>query len=180
MFGGFEAHIPSQITRASKHIKDGTHERRREAGFQQRMSLRILSIPATTATNRSGYSTMHERLAHVLDVGRRCLPSNDPHVDTLAALLSRLNVEQVGVNSGKRKVDGSRAATRIGNEVSERWANERFRQVMLLVLEFRREYENSSLLTAHNVESIRAVVDDALFHATTTQHEGDIYDLNPT
>eukprot|EP00966_Prymnesium_polylepis_P104583 2422553-Prymnesium_polylepis.1 len=42
--------------------------------------------------------------------------------------------------SGKRKVDGELAATRLGSVASERWANERFRQTFLLVREFRMEW----------------------------------------
>ena len=66
--------------------------------------------------------------------------------------LLRLNAD-VDVNTGKRKVDGSRAATRVGNTTTERWANERFRQVMLLVLEFRLRWTNgnASLLTDDDV-----------------------------
>ena len=63
---------------------------------------------------------------------------------------------------GKRKVDGSLAATRLGSTATERWANERFRQTMLLVREFRMEWPNMSLLTSDDVESIRWLLDCAL------------------
>ena len=35
--------------------------------------------------------------------------------------------------SGKRKVDGEYAATRLGNAMTGKWANERFRQVMVIL-----------------------------------------------
>ena len=88
--------------------------------------------------------------------------------------------EAIGVNTGKRKVDGGLAAARVGQTTTERWANERFRQVMLLVLEFRKEWQNNSLLTADDVESIRIALDGALFVATNSNVVADIYDLNAT
>ena len=103
-------------------------------------------------------------------------------VEALAVELSRLlrpDTADVDVNTGKRKVDGSRAATRIGVTATERWANERFRQVLLLVLEFRLEWPNRSLLKDADVEVIRLGIDNALFTATSDGHVGDIYDLNP-
>ena len=102
-------------------------------------------------------------------------------VDGLADGLARLVVDQADVDgTGKRKADGTKAATRLGAATSERWANERFRQVMLLVLEFRREWPNNSLLTDDDVRSIRVAVDNALFVATRDGHVGDIYDVNAT
>ena len=59
-------------------------------------------------------------------------------IDGLTDQFSRLNAEEDTDATGKRKVDGSLAATRLGQTTSERWANERFRQTMLLILEFRR------------------------------------------
>ena len=94
-------------------------------------------------------------------------------VDGLADGLARLVVDQADVDgTGKRKADGTKAATRLGAATSERWANERFRQVMLLVLEFRREWPNNSLLTDDDVRSIRVAVDNALFVATRDGHVG--------
>ena len=77
-------------------------------------------------------------------------------VDALASDFSRLlrSHADVGVNTGKRKADGSRAATRIGATATEKWANERFRQTMLLVLEFRLNWPSMSLLTNDDVEAI--------------------------
>eukprot|EP00966_Prymnesium_polylepis_P207627 4809399-Prymnesium_polylepis.1 len=72
--------------------------------------------------------------------------------DGLADGLARLVVDHADVDgTGKRKADGSKAATRLGTATSERWANERFRQVMLLILEFRREWPNNSLLADDDV-----------------------------
>ena len=82
--------------------------------------------------------------------------------------------------TGKRKVDGSKAATRLGSSATEKWGNERFRQTMLLVREFRMEWPYTSLLTADDVESIRSLLDCALYTATKTGHVSDIYDMNPT
>jgi hypothetical protein len=78
----------------------------------------------------------------------------------------------------KRKVDGTLAATRLGSTATEKWANERFRQTMLLVREFRMECPNK-LLTSDDVESIRWLVDCALYTAMRVEHIGDIY-MNPT
>ena len=102
-------------------------------------------------------------------------------VDGLANDLARLVVDHAEVDgTGKRKVDGAKAATRLGAATSERWANERFRQVMLLVLEFRREWPNNSLLTDDDVQSIRLAVDSALYVVTRDGHNGDVYDVNAT
>ena len=103
-------------------------------------------------------------------------------VDALAAGFSQLlrSHADVDVNTGKRKVDGSRADTRIGVTATERWSNERFRQTMLLVLEFRLRWPNKSLLSDDDVSSIRTAVDSALFFGTQSGHIGDIYDLNPS
>eukprot|EP00966_Prymnesium_polylepis_P135126 3123306-Prymnesium_polylepis.2 len=70
-------------------------------------------------------------------------------VEGLSDRLAQLDVDQVDtdVNTGKRRIDGSLAAARVGQTTSEKWANERFRQVMLLILEFRSEWPNRSLLT---------------------------------
>jgi len=82
--------------------------------------------------------------------------------------------------TGKRKVDGSYADTRLGKVLTPRWANERFRQVMMLVREFRIEWPNQSLLSNDDVEFIRMAVDTALAMAEREGHMSDIYDLNPT
>ena len=82
--------------------------------------------------------------------------------------------------TGKRKVDGELAATRLGKPVTVRWANERFRQVMLLIRQFRMEWPNKALLSADDTEFIRSAMDVALSTAVHEGHTGDIYDLNCT
>ena len=82
--------------------------------------------------------------------------------------------------TGKRKVDGEYADTRLGKPISTTWANERFRQTMMLVREFRVAWPNQSLLTSEDVEFIRVAVDVALASAVRNGHVGDIYDLNAT
>jgi hypothetical protein len=114
------------------------------------------------------------RLDLALRVGQHRLEKTVSHaqIGELAGLLLRLKTEDVD-GTGKRKVDGSLAAT-------ERWCNERFRQVMLLILEFRLEWPDNSLLTADDVERTRGALDGALYVASSENHVGDIYDLNPT
>ena len=68
------------------------------------------------------------------------------------ALLFHKAVDIAG--TGKRKVDGSYAATRLGETMTSRWANERFRQVMLLIRQFRMEWPGQALLTADDVECL--------------------------
>ena len=95
----------------------------------------------------------------------------------LAALFRR-SVDIAG--TGKRKADGELAATRLGKPVTDRWANERFRQVMLLIRQFRMEWPNEALLSADDTEFIRSAIDVALSTAVHEGHVGDIYDLNST
>ena len=57
--------------------------------------------------------------------------------------------------TGKRKKGGDLADTRLGKPGSV-WANERFRQTMLLILEFRL-YNN--VLSSEDVEFLRVAVD---------------------
>ena len=97
---------------------------------------------------------------------------------SLAALFHKTVLDIAG--SGKRKIDGSYAATRLSQAMTSRWANERFRQVMLLVRQFRMEWPNRTLLTADDTEFIRSAVDIALSTAAHEAHTGDIYDLNAT
>ena len=107
-----------------------------------------------------------------------------PHIlPALHALtFSKLCVHETAPTdgTGKRKVDGSHADTRLGKALTPRWANERFRQVMMLVREFRTEWPNQSLLSNDDVEFIRMAVDTALAMAEREGHTSDIYDLNPT
>ena len=101
------------------------------------------------------------------------LPLLPLSTDGLALALKRHLHLDTGA-TGKRKVDGSLAATRLGSTATEKWANERFRQTMLLVREFRMEWPNMTLLTADDVENIRWLVDCALYTATRHSHVGDI------
>ena len=101
------------------------------------MSLRS---PHAVAVGTAGHEF---RLNHVLAVGQRHqkAKTTQRNIDGITDQLSRLNAEGEDIDAtGKRKVDGSLAATRLGQTTSERWANERFRQTMLLILEFRREW----------------------------------------
>ena len=50
---------------------------------------------------------------------------------------------------------------------------------MLLIREFRMEWPNQSLLTADDVESIRWLLDCAMYTASRVGHTADIYDVNP-
>ena len=109
-------------------------------------------------------------LQRVTIAGEGALPS-------LAALFHK-TVDIAG--TGKRKIDGEYAATRLGGAMTSRWANERFRQVMLLIRQFRMEWPNKALLTADDTEFVRSAIDVALTTAAHEGHTGDIYDLNST
>jgi len=102
------------------------------------------------------------------------------HTLSLSALTLHEELPVPTDGTGKRKIDGNYAETRLGKAVTSRWANERFRQVMLLVREFRIEWPNQSLLSNDDVEILRMAVDNALATAEREGHIGDIYDLNPT
>ena len=102
---------------------------------------------------------------------------------SIAVLLSNLSLHahSAPIDAiGKRKVDGDLADTRLGKVVTARWANERFRQCMMLIHEFRSEWPNQSLLSNDDVETIRMTLDVVLAAAERTGHVGDIYDMNPT
>ena len=103
-----------------------------------------------------------------------------PAVNVLPSLVALFHKTVSIEGTGKRKADGSYAATRLGQTITSRWANERFRQVMLLIRQFRMEWPAQSLLTADDMELIRTAIDVALSTAAHEQHTGDIYDLNPT
>ena len=60
-----------------------------------------------------------------------------PALDALAFSKLRIHETTPTEGTGKRKIDGSYAVTRLGKALTPRWANERFRQVMMLVREFR-------------------------------------------
>ena len=79
--------------------------------------------------------------------------------------------------TGKRKKGGDLAETRLGKPVSSSWANERFRQTMLLILEFRL---HNNVLSSEDVEFLRVAVDVALTEASREGHIASIYDMSPT
>ena len=101
-------------------------------------------------------------------------------VDALPSLALLFHKTMSIAGTGKRKIDGTYAATRLGGTMTSRWANERFRQVMLLIRQFRMEWPGQALLTADDTELIRTAIDVALSTAAHEGHTGDIYDLNPT
>ena len=101
-------------------------------------------------------------------------------VDALPSLALLFHKTMSIAGTGKRKIDGSYATTRLGQTITSRWANERFRQVMLLIRQFRMEWPGQNLLTADDTELIRTAIDVALSTAAHEAHTGDIYDLNPT
>ena len=104
-----------------------------------------------------------------------------PIKPALVPSLSALCIKGTDIGgTSKRKANGELAATRLGSAMTEKWANERFRQVMLLIRQFRMEWPNKSLLTADDTEFIRTAVDVALTSAGHEEHIGDIYDLNST
>ena len=99
------------------------------------------------------------------------------HVPSLSAL--HIKGTDIGGTS-KKKANGDLAKSRLGSAITDRWANERFRQVMLLIRQFRIEWPDKSLLTSDDTEFIRSAVDIALSTAGHEAHTGDIYDLNST
>ena len=98
------------------------------------------------------------------------------HVPSLSALC--IKGADIGGTS-KRKANGDLAATRLGSAMTDKWANDRFRQVMLLIREFRMEWPNKSLLTADDTEFIRSAVDIALSTAGHEAHTGGLPATNP-
>ena len=78
--------------------------------------------------------------------------------------------------SGKRKKGGDLADTRLGKPISNTWTNERFRQTMLLILEFRL---HNNVLSSEDVEFLRIAVDVALSEALRAGHTASIYDMSP-
>ena len=95
--------------------------------------------------------------------------------------LSALSINCTDISgTSKRKINGELAVTRLGGSVTQSWANERLRQTMLLILEFRMSWPNQSLLTSDDVEYLRIAIDVALTSAKYNAHIASIYDLNPT
>ena len=95
-------------------------------------------------------------------------------VDALPSLALLFHKTMSIAGTGKRKIDGSYATTRLGQTITSRWANERFRQVMLLIRQFRTEWPGQALLTADDTELIRTAMDVALStaaHEAHTRHD---------
>jgi hypothetical protein len=82
--------------------------------------------------------------------------------------------------TSKKKADGTLAATRLKKPVTSAWLNERFRQTLLLIREFRTNWNQGNMLSNEDVEYLRVALDTALAQAEREGHIGDIYDLNPT
>ena len=82
--------------------------------------------------------------------------------------------------TGKKKVSGEKADTRLGKSVTLTWANERFRQTMLLIHEFRTNWDRGQLLSNDDVEYVRICLDIALSYAVRQGHTASDYDMSPT
>ena len=104
-------------------------------------------------------------------------PSNRLDVALLPVLFHRC----VSIDgTGKRKIDGEYAETRLGKSVTLKWANERFRQTMLLIHEFRANWDRGKLLSNDDVEFVRVCLDVALSYAVRQGHAASDYDMSPT
>ena len=82
--------------------------------------------------------------------------------------------------TSKKKADGTLAATRLKKPVTSAWLNERFRQTLFLIKEFRTNWNRGNMLSSDDVEYLRVALDTALAQAELQSHVGDDYDLNPT
>jgi hypothetical protein len=82
--------------------------------------------------------------------------------------------------TSKKKADGTLAATRLKKPVTSAWLNERFRQTLFLIKEFRTNWNRGNMLSGDDVEYLRVALDTALAQAQLQTHIGDDYDLNPT
>ena len=79
--------------------------------------------------------------------------------------------------TSKRKVNGTYAETRLGKPVTSHWLNERFRQTLLLVNEFKVN-GIGAMLSSDDLQFVRVCLDVALAQAERERHVGDIYDMN--
>ena len=82
--------------------------------------------------------------------------------------------------TGKKKIDGEYANTRLKSQISDGWANERFRQCMVIVREYANEWPNETFLTSDDVQWIRICLDVALASGIRANHVADEYDSNAT
>ena len=103
----------------------------------------------------------------------RAPPAQQTRSDVLPTFvnLSIHSSTHIGGTS-KRKANGDLAQTRLGKVVSTRWLNERFREIMMLVHEFRSEWPNQSLLSNDDVEARQCamLVHWAIVHTDTGSH----------
>ena len=104
-------------------------------------------------------------------------PLNRLDVALLAGLFHR--AASCG-GTGKKRADGEYADTRLGKSVTLRWANERLRQTILLILEFRTNWGTGNILSNDDVEFVRICLDVALSQAVQQGHVSSIYDMSPT
>ena len=103
-----------------------------------------------------------------------------PSLDVGSVLFTSLFHRAASIEgTGKRRVDGEYAATRLGKPVTTQWLNERFRQAMLLIRQFRTEWQ-PGMLKDDDMQFLRVCLDVALATAERLGHVGDIYDMNPT
>ena len=104
-----------------------------------------------------------------------------PQTTYAAALFAGLFDRALSIGgTSKRKANGELANTRLGQEVSTHWLNERFRQTFLLIAEFRTDWNMGNMLSHDDVQYLRICLDVALSQAAKQGHVGDRYDMNPT
>ena len=82
--------------------------------------------------------------------------------------------------TGKRKVDGEYADTRLGKTATLKWAHERLRQVIMLLREFRMNWGTGNIVTRDDLEFIRLCLDVALAEAIKMGHTSSVYDMSAT
>lgn len=98
------------------------------------------------------------------------------HQDVLPSLFLACSID------AKRKIDGEAANSRYSGEeiVSTHWLNERFRQTMQLIREFRLNWNAEAMISHDDIQFLRVCLDVALHQASQEGHKGDLYDVNPT
>ena len=96
---------------------------------------------------------------------QRSAPKPSAHLPPMTLLaLSDLFRRSVSIDA-KRKIDGEKAESRQGATVSTHWLNERFRQTLLLIREFRYNWVTGEMLTNDDIEFLRICLDVALGQA---------------
>ena len=113
----------------------------------------------------------------------RAKPTHAPHRqnELSTVLLAGIFDRAISIDA-KRKVDGEAANSRYGGEeaASAHWLNERWRQTMLLIRQFRYNWNEGAMLSDDDVQYLRICLDVALDQAARQGHKGDQYDVNPT